>query len=430
MRTPPLGRRATLGGSVVVAVVLIAFDAFVYLSLRDGLEGGLDDLLAARLDVAANLARDTEPEVLADRLATLGVPATVEAADGRRFVGAPATPRIGAVGPATVVAHPRVARATALPGGGTIEVYATRAGTDTTLRRLLAVSAVGTLLAVALAYLLLRRVTARALAPLDEVASTAERISAGAIGERLAPDSATSELGRMATAFDMMLDSLEEALARATAEEGRTRRFMADATHQLRTPITGIRAAAELLLQEEDPEVRDRLIAGCVRETARAGRLITGLLQMARLDRAGPPTRVPTDIVELCEGELERAQGLAPHLDIDLAGPSTPTAPLPIAADEVRDALANLIDNARRHARQAVRVTVDQDDAFVTIQVADDGPGVPEGAEDLVFERFSTLDSNGGSGLGLPIARGVARAHGGDVTYEDGRFVLRLSGSP
>jgi signal transduction histidine kinase len=183
----------------------------------------------------------------------------------------------------------------------------------------------------------------------------------------------------------------------------------------------------ELLLQEHDPEVRDRLIASSVRETARAGRLITELLQMARLDRAGPPTRAPGDIVALCEHELERARGFAPHLDIDLVGSSAPSGPVPIAADEVRDAVANMVDNARRHARQQVRVTVEEDDRFVTIRVDDDGPGVPERSEEVVFERFATLDGKGGSGLGLPIARAIARSHGGDLTYDDGGFVLRLA---
>lgn len=426
MRTPPLGRRVTLGGSVVIAVVLIAFDAFVYLRLADGLEGSLEDLLAARTEVAVNLAQDLEPEALADRLAALGVPAVVHAVDGRRFVVEPATPRVGAAGPPTALAYPRVSRTTALPDGAVVEVFATRAGADTTLRRLLAVSAMGTLLAVAFASILLRHVSRRALAPLDEVVSTAERITAGATGERLDPDRSASELGRMATAFDEMLDALEQAVERATKEEERSRRFLADAAHQLRTPITGIRAATELLLQEDDPEVRDRLIANSVRETARAGRLITALLHMARLDRAEPPARVPSDIVALCSGELERARAFAPHLKIDLAASAAPRAPVPIATDELRDAVANLMDNARRHALRSVRMTLAADARCLTVEIDDDGPGIPPGAEELVFERFATLDGKGGSGLGLPIARAVARAHGGDLVYEDGRFVLRL----
>jgi hypothetical protein len=182
MRTPPLRRRVTLGGGLVIAVVLLTFDAFVYLSLREGLNGALEDLLAARAEVAVSLALELNIEELADQLAALGVPAAVEAADGRRFVAEPATPRVGQIGPPTAAPHPRVSYTTALPNGGAVEVFASRAGINATLRRLLAVMAIGTLAAVALAYALLRCVTARALAPLDEVVATAERIIAGGRG--------------------------------------------------------------------------------------------------------------------------------------------------------------------------------------------------------------------------------------------------------
>lgn len=429
MHTPPLRRRITLGGSAVVALVVFGLGSAVYLSVRDGLEDGLADLLAARVEVAANLAEGLEGDALADRLAAVGIPAEVETAAGRRIVAAPATPLVGATGPPTAIPDPRDSHTLTLDDGSSVEVFVTRAGVDTTLRRLLLTTVLGGLVAMVIAYVLLRQVTIRTLSPLDEVVATAERITAGATAERLDPDHATSELGRMAAAFDDMLDTLEQALQRATDEQERTRRFLADAAHQLRTPLAGIRANVELLLQESDPETRDRLIASAVRETARATRLITSLLHLARLDRDDTPTAAPTDLVALCRDEVERAAALAPHLDVQLADGTPSDQVAPVDPNRVREAVSNLVDNARRHAREQVRVSVDGDGAIVTIRVEDDGPGIPAGAERQVFERFSSLDGFGGSGLGLPIARGVAEAHGGELTLEDGAFVLRLPAS-
>ena len=426
MRTPPLRRRVVQGGSLVIAAVLLAFDAFVFLSVRQGLEGALEELLAVRADAAAGLAEELAPEELADGLAGIGVPAAVETPDGQRFVSEPTTPRVGEVSPATAVAHPRVSRAVDLPQGGVVAVFATRAGVDAALRHLLAAIAVGTLAAIALAYTFLRWATVRALAPLDEVVATAERITAGARGERLEPEQTASELGRLATAFDAMLDSLEEAVAVATAEQEHSRRFLADAAHQLRTPITGIRATAELLLHEEGPEVRERLVTNALRESARAGRLITELLHIARLDRDDSPERSAVDLLALCNEELDRARSLSPHLDIDLVASGGPVPPVIAVAEDVEGAVANLVDNARRHALQRMQVRIEHGGAFVTIRVDDDGPGIPEGSEERIFERFCTLDGKGGSGLGLPIARAVAQAHGGDLVHQDGAFVMWL----
>jgi signal transduction histidine kinase len=98
--------------------------------------------------------------------------------------------------------------------------------------------------------------------------------------------------------------------------------------------------------------------------------------------------------------------------------------------DAVREALANLLDNARRHATNRVEVTLSTIGDIVEMSVTDDGPGLPEDAVEQAFERFVVLDTQGGSGLGLSIARGIARAHDGDVTYEQGRFVIRFPSAP
>jgi signal transduction histidine kinase len=221
-----------------------------------------------------------------------------------------------------------------------------------------------------------------------------------------------------------MLDAQERALASAREAEARSRRFLADAAHQLRTPVAGVRAASEALLHNPQPDEQDRLVAHLAREATRTGRLLDGLLRVAQLDRGATPVRRPTDLVALLAEEVERQQALAPSLaiELDTAG----DAVCPVDADALREAVANLLDNARRHATDRITVRLRVAGGQALVRVADDGPGLAAGTEEAVFDRFASLDDRGGSGLGLPIARGIARAHGGEVVWRDGAFELSV----
>jgi two-component system, OmpR family, sensor kinase len=428
MRTPSLRRRVIVSATAVFTCLLIAFDAFLYLTLRDSLEAALSQVLRSRVELAQELGATYEADELADHLVALGVPVVVTTPEGRVVEGEPALPRfqVGPPGPATGVLQPRGSQLVELPDGGTVEVFATRAGVDRTLERTALLLAVGSALAILAAFVLLRRTTAAAIAPLDHVVDKADRTASGHPGERLEPDDPHSELGRMAVAYDDMLDALESALNQAYRAEERTRRFVDDAAHQLRTPIAAVRASVESLLAVTSPEEQDRLMANLVRETGRTSRLLQDLLMLARLDDAEPPHRVHVDLVAIVRDEADRASSLSPHLRLPVA--STPDAP-PVLVEErlVRDAVANLLDNARRHARSRVEVSVSSQGSDAEVVVRDDGEGLPPGSEELVFERFVSLSGQGGAGLGLPIARSVARAHGGDLRYEDGAFVLTIA---
>lgn len=235
-----------------------------------------------------------------------------------------------------------------------------------------------------------------------------------------------SEQRWMAQTLNSMIDALQNALDEARASEELSRRFLADAAHQLRTPIAGIRACAETLLRGTTPEQRDRLLADVVRETARASRLMTSLLRLARLDRGELLAPEPADIVTLCRSETERARFLAPDLDITVHVLDPPPPQVPLDLQAVREIVANLLDNSRRHAATRVDLMVRENGGQVEVGVTDDGLGVPREAVDRIFERFVSLDGKGGSGLGLPIARELARAHGGDLVYRGRTFVLSL----
>lgn len=152
---------------------------------------------------------------------------------------------------------------------------------------------------------------------------------------------------------------------------------------------------------------------------------MAALLRMARLEQGDGPARRSCDLVALCREEVERMALLAPDLRVSFHAAGDPR-PMEVDPDAIREALADLLDNARRHAATRIEVTLAQERDGAEVAMFDDGPGLPEGAEERAFEPFVALDGLGGSGLGLAIARGIARAHGGDVRYQEGRFVVSL----
>ncbi|GAA5158624.1 hypothetical protein GCM10023321_38670 [Pseudonocardia eucalypti] len=335
-----------------------------------------------------------------------------------------------------------------LPDGSRLTLYGDvrqLVGIQRRLGELLLLLGLGGLAAAALGLMVSTRL---ALRPLDTMTSLARSIAAGDRGHRLAPTRTTTELGRTAAAFDDMLDALEgaeraareaEAAARdseatAVESEARTRRFVADAAHELRTPITGLRAAAEAALRTgATGEDRDRLQLLLIREAGRAGRLVEDLLSMAQIDAGLRLTPEPVELRALADAEAERVRLLAPSVHVDVAGD-----PLTVRADPQRlsQVLANLLDNARRYTPEdgTITVAVRRGDGRALVTVADTGPGVPEADRERIFDRLVRLDESrgrsgglGGAGLGLAIARGIARAHGGELRCgADSVFELTL----
>jgi signal transduction histidine kinase len=268
----------------------------------------------------------------------------------------------------------------------------------------------------------------------------AREIARGQRGRRLSPSRADTELGRTALAFDEMLDALEGAEARAQASEERIRGFVADAAHELRTPITGIRAIAEAVLQQPpdaDPETRQQMQLLLVREAQRAGRLVDDLVDLARIDAGLQLRCTPTDLYALADAQLNRMRLLHADIEFTLAGEHVVAS---VDPERVNQVLLNLLTNAYQAISGvgAVTVRIEATGDVAELTVRDTGPGVPPSERERIFDRLVRLDQardrrTDGSGLGLAIARGIARAHGGDLRCADpsgGRpgavFVLRL----
>ena len=278
----------------------------------------------------------------------------------------------------------------------------------------------------------------RSLRPVEGMIDTAAAIASGDLSQRVDhPDDGT-ELARLADALDDMLGQLEAAFDERLAAQTRLEQFVADASHELRTPVTAIRGYAELYRGGgiREGEQLDRAMRRIEQESTRMGALVEDLLLLARLDEQQPLDRDPVDLVALAEDAVADAQAVDGERPLTLAAPDD----LVVLGDErrLRQVLANLLTNARVHTppRTPVHVTVERTDEHVRLTVADEGPGVAAVDRRRVFERFSRADRSrsrerGGAGLGLSIVAAVVAAHGGVVTVTDARsggaaFVVEL----
>jgi len=437
MKTGSLRARVIVGTLALLAVVLAAVITTVTLVYR----ARLDDDLRSRLTAAAvavdSVGSAGEAKALVPGLALEGIAVDFGGSRASSAAAPLATPSKG--GPrkpnAPIRQHGSLLtfRET-LADGTTASFTASRASVDRTVRNLLLVELLVAAGALALAGLLVFQVTRAALRPLDTIVETATQIAHGDTKLRLEPRRTDTELGSLAAAFDRMLDGLEAAIEEARASDASTRRFLADASHELRTPIAALQASVETLLREqpERPE-RDRLEAAVARDTERLGRLVDDLLGLARLEAR--PLRAPVDLAAVARPLVDEARARAPDAEITLGtNDDTTVQGDPDALERV---LRNLIDNALAAVQSAGRVDVRlrRVDGYVQACVADDGPGVPGDQRERIFERFVRLDpSKPGHGLGLAIARRIAQQHHGDLTCDATRggasFTLSLPTAP
>jgi two-component system, OmpR family, sensor kinase len=425
LNTVSLRLRVIAAVMAVLAVILILLSIAVSAIFIVQSNRNLDALLTGQALLARQLARSgAGPQQIVNRVQAGGVQAYLVLRNGTEF-GIP-TPSGAAVKTTTITLNaptPRVDGAQLTLAIDTSVVSNARR----TLRRVLLITDVIALLVSAA---LVAAAVRLALRPLDSMAALAKTVSQGNRGARLAPTRTDTEIGQTAQAFDEMLDELEGAEARARQAEERTRAFLADAAHELRTPIAGVQAAAETLLHHDDQldhEERQHLQALLVREAERAGALISDLLAAARLDAGIDLDLAPVSLRTLVHNEIDRVQLLHPEATVTMSGPEVIAR---ADAAKVSSILRNVIDNAMRAAgpQGKVHVVVREQDQLAIAEVWDSGPGVPPSERERIFERLVRLDhgrtnDTGGSGLGLAIARGYARAHGGDLSCEDPRGV-------
>ncbi|MFI7388554.1 ATP-binding protein [Streptomyces sp. NPDC049813] len=439
--------RAALAATLVVAVALVAAGTAVLLALRTDLTGRADDAAdSAARRVATALATGTAPGAL--DLDDDDQPVQVVDEDGRLLAATEDLRRISGTGTSAV----RPVRATAdddadddggRAGGkvadttrhsdgsatvdddtadyrfaalevedtayGDLTVYAgsprdaEQGAVSTALTAMLIGFPVLLVVVGAVTWL----VTRRALRPVEGIRAEMAAVTASQDLARRVPEPAThDEVARLARTTNETLAALE-------ASVERQRRFVADASHELRSPIASLRTQLEV--GAAHPELLD--LDGAVEDTVRLQELAADLLLLARLDAGERPGGADVDLAALVREELSQRTGDRHPVAVEVRDGARVSG----SRGQLARVLGNVVDNAQRHARSGVRVAVAAEGERVLLTVADDGDGVPESERERIFERFVRLDDarsrdGGGAGLGLAIARDVAVRHGGALT--------------
>jgi signal transduction histidine kinase len=279
------------------------------------------------------------------------------------------------------------------------------------------------LLLVALTAVGTARIAARVLAPVEAIRAELAEITATDIDRRVPLPRNQDEIRRLAETVNATLDRLDAALEQL-------RRFTSDASHDLRSPITALRAQVEEGLLYPDDTDWPRTARAMLASVDRLQSIVTDLLLLARLDADCAQADDTVDLAALITAELDRRPR-------DIQVIRDLRSGITVLGDPLRltRLFTNLVDNAERHAASRITVTLRAEADMAVVEVVDDGSGIAVGQREIVFRRFTRLDAarsrdTGGSGLGLPIARQIAEAHGGTLTIEDSprgaRFVLHI----
>ncbi|GAA2469116.1 sensor histidine kinase [Winogradskya humida] len=272
-------------------------------------------------------------------------------------------------------------------------------------------------------------VVSRALRPVERIRREVEAITGDRLDRRVPEPSARDEIGRLARTMNQMLTRLQES-------RDRQREFVADASHELRSPVASIRQVAEVAQAHPGALPDGELADTVLEESARLQRLVEQLLLLTRADDGGASRAYhDVDLDDLALSEAKRVARTGLVVDTTGIGAGRTRGDTAALAQVVR----NLTDNAARHAIKTIAIGVRENGANVELTVDDDGPGIPEDQRERVFARFVRLDEArardaGGSGLGLAIVKEIVTAHGGAVTVSaselgGARFCVRLARS-
>lgn len=420
-------RSATVGVVAVVAVALLVGCTVLLLALRGSVREGIETAAQLRADdVVSLLESGRSPQLLAVEDAE---DAAVQVLDrGGIVVGS--SPNIAGRAPLVLLAPGEARDVEGLPlrAGGEFHVVArqTADGAFTVLvassleqigestRAVAAVLGVGAPLLLLLVGALTWGAVGRALRPVEAIRSEVESITGVALDRRVPVPPGQDEIALLARTMNAMLDRLE-------AARDRQRRFVADASHELRSPLATLRHRLEVAVAHPTSTTVEELVADLAQQELRMERLVEDLLLLARADEGAP---LVARAVDLDDVVLEQVARLRRETAVAVDGSAISAARVHGDADALGRVVRNLLDNAARHARTRVTVSLGADGAVVRLVVDDDGAGIAAPDRQRVFERFTRLDEarardDGGSGLGLALVADVAASHGGTVRIDE-----------
>ena len=415
--------------TVVVALALVAGAGLLGLGLRaallEGVHASADAYasdLADRVDAAggsgAALVRGNDDD---DRFAQL------LDGDGRLVAASESSEDLAAVAEDDYDEN----RTIAVPGedavyllssedtdNGTIVVGQSTESVDETLGTVVTLLAIAVPLVTLLVAATTWVVVGRALRPVERMRREVDEVTASSLHTRLETSGSDDEIDRLASTLNGMLDRLD-------ASQAAQRRFISDASHELRSPLASLRQFAEVARRHPDRVSGGELSDAILDEGARLERLVDGMLTLAKADERSltvPRRAVDLDDLVLAEARRLRTSS-ALRVDTSAVGPARVLGDAGLLAQLLR----NLVDNAQRHAAGAVRLELEEGPDGTLLSVEDDGDGIDREQHERVFDRFVRLDDarareSGGSGLGLAIVREIALAHGGTALARNGQL--------
>ena len=306
--------------------------------------------------------------------------------------------------------------------GGVIVLALPLTDVDASVDRLVTVEVVMTLAVLAVLALVTWWVMRLGVRPIKQMTATAGAIAAGDLSHRVPDVAPGTEAGDLGLALNRMLGTIEEAFDQRTRSEERLRRFVADASHELRTPITTIRGYAELYRAGglRDGDDLGEAMRRTEQEAVRMGALVDDLLHLARLDQGRPLEQAPVDLAAIVDDAARDARAVDPSRTVTAEADEG----VVVIGDEprLRQVVANLVGNALVHTDPGtpIELRLRREDGRAVVEVVDHGPGMAEDVAARAFERFYRADParsrhQGGSGLGLAIVDATVGAHGGEV---------------
>jgi signal transduction histidine kinase len=434
----------TVGATLILGLTLAIGGSAMLALLQRSLVHNVDDLADVRADDIAALARaDALPRTLGLEEDAVG---QVVDEQGRVIAASPNASNDSPISGLRPEGAAPVTRTVDLPGvGGRYRLLAVRATSSdgpltiyvaTNLepaQETLALVRRSLLVASPLLLTLVATMTwitvGRSLRPVEAIRARVAHVSSKHLHERVPVPPNDDEIGRLAATMNAMLDRLE-------AAADKQHRFVADASHELQSPLAAARADLEVALAHPGATDWRATARALLDENRHMERLVADLLFIARADGATPSAPcTPVDLHEIVFDEAARLMG-SDQVPIHTTGVTS--AFVLGRRDDLTRAVRNLLDNAQHHATSAVTIGLRDGGDTVTLAVDDDGPGVPQADRDRVFERFARLDdartrSGGGTGLGLAIVREIVEHHGGSVAVHDrangtrgARFVVTL----